>query len=123
MTKSDFISKNLVATRAFKRMFFLWMGGFLAFGLANLPIGCTLETYLKAHPDYEQWVALSYLLTFFGFLIASFALCLFYSKRLVVKYGLVCPNCGGRLTGALANIAIATSRCGHCGLQILDTEP
>lgn len=30
-----------------------------------------------------------------------------------------CPHCGGKLGGTLAQIAIGSSRCGHCGKQLL----
>lgn len=73
--------------------------------------------------EYFVSVEREYVIIFIILLVALFLghfLFLFWlGKKRFKKYGLECPNCKKPIYASLAQIAVATGKCGECGATII----
>jgi DNA-directed RNA polymerase subunit RPC12/RpoP len=87
---------------------------FFALLLANFP----LVKFINLQRTI--WLEFLWFVGFFGLLIGIVPLLRWFRKRQQKRFGVECPNCGVPLVDVSAQIVIATSNCGHCGVRILD---
>jgi len=55
----------------------------------------------------------------FALLLGHVLFIIWVVKKRFKKYGLECPNCKKPIYASLAQIAVATGKCGECGATII----
>jgi len=115
MTKQEFITrqKSLNDVPGWRAV--LWAVIFLL-----VVIGWAwLLTYIDRHEELT-WLWPEVVIGLIAFILVSYGSAVWCLNRQQKRFGHRCPNCGKRLLGFTARLAIATGNCGHCGEGVFD---
>lgn len=115
MTKQEFIER----TRAQQKHGNGWSIALLALFFAVLGGNAFLARHMDSFPP--PW-KIAWAIVFVTFLLSPLALIVWISRRESRKFGLRCPRCDKALLGVGAQIAIASSHCGHCGVRLFEDQ-
>ena len=111
MTKQDFITKQREMSRRSNKRGAIWT----VFFFAALLGGVALSSYIERHEEEYRWIGAALGIGLFAFLIGNMVLLAWFGVRQQRRFGHRCPACNKALIGVLAQVAIASGCCGHCG--------
>lgn len=118
MTKEEFIQQYRKKDhRETKRMGIVAVLGWLSVPLVIWLLPRLKQLEETGHFDWAASFDFYWVVGFFGFCLLIFVL-----GRALVRQpgGVACPNCGERLWGTSAQIAVFVGNCGYCGEKVLD---
>jgi len=118
MTKQEFMSKQKALVQNANRRLSWWLPVFFGLIFANIP----LTRYVERNEELT-WAGPALGVGLFVFLIGNLLFLAWFAKRQQKRFGLHCANCGKLLTGASAQIAVASGNCGYCGERLFSETP
>ncbi|HEY3855552.1 MAG TPA: hypothetical protein VGO67_14270 [Verrucomicrobiae bacterium] len=110
MTKQDFISRQKALKQNSSKPMKVWLVLFFAIILGIVPV----SAYTKRH-GAPEWVNNTIFVIWLILFIGNYVFIILFAKRQQRRFGYRCPTCNTRLSGSLAQIAVASSNCGVCG--------
>jgi hypothetical protein len=115
MTRTEFIERYRAQQKHGNGWAILWLVSLFGF----LTMGAICAKHMESLPKSTQVAAgIGVILLLAG----QLPLLRWLLRRETRMFGLHCPACDKPLVGNIAQIAIASGRCGHCGTTLFHDE-